>query len=426
MPGLTPADVFERFAGDLETAAEGVVQTEAVEAEARRVHATAREFLVGASETANTAAKELSGVRRTVINAIEATSEDPEDRDVLGTTMLVRGRSAAEVEQYFGHVDRIQAEEQPIAIVTTTEDVGRGAMVQVGYGLTTPAGRSNYRVQFPKTARMPDMRAVTIPVRSGRGFGTDRENQLTAIFAASPDDRRATPVIVNVDHAFDRLNFAGTADEVDAAAAAVALAERKSVADHTALDAVGMPTMVAYGEEAVLRLAEQIEGRTPRFRVYNRRSLQDLGMEAVSPLTELTLGSLEQELYTRQFRTALEELLQGMPEAESGVAFWAPLQDLVEYHPEQVLETIVGATDVYYSPSLGQVIPVNLKHPSRTVEMELSAAAKQVSRLGVAVPTAGEQIDNAAQGIRSKVVEEVLSGTPRHRFISRARIRNAE
>ncbi len=419
MSDLEPADVFERFAGDLKVAADQVVKTEALEAEAIAAESSAATFLDDAKAASGAAFAELSGLRRTVISAIEATSEDPEDRDALETIMLVRGVPADDIETYFSHVDRLETEQHPIAVITTTEgSLGMRGLVQVGYG------RSNYHVELAKTSRMPDAREVIIPVISPRGFGvtTDRSPSrgADAVFAATPEDKSAQLVVVNRDHAFDSVHFASSAEEVDATVDRVVGADKRSIADHSAVRALNMPTIVAYGEGAVTRVAAQINERNPRLRITNHTALNNFGFE----IAETDFVRREKELYRGLFRLAIEALLEERPEAESGVSFWAPLQDKVNFYPEYVPELIQRATPATYSPSLRRVVTEDFSD-RQAVELELRQTAAQLRKLGVSVSGDSVNIAHSAEEVRRKAVDAALERTPGYRLLARRRIKQA-
>lgn len=422
MAELTPTDVFERFSGDLEAAARQVVQSGEAEAKAQTAGEQAIIALEDAQMVHEVADARLSSLRNTVIGAVESTTEDPSDRSALGAIMMIRGSSVEEVDSYFTHLDRLQSEEQPIAIVAGATALS-GASARLTYGETVKAASPDDGVRLVRDSQIPGSRSVTIPISSPRGFLVDPIPQVSFynVFATGPDTIiPAEPTVVNNNHPFDRLHLAGTADEVDTHVEQALEAEERSAADNAAMDLLSVPTMVAYGEEAIGRLAIRVTQERPSLRAAIWAAAYGLDLGYARP----TLPLSQEDTYTKIFERALRGVLWNESGSDSLMAFWAPLQELVEYSPTAALDKLAGEMLAVYSPRTHSVITG--EYDDRwAVENQLRKTAQLANSLGAHVACSDSNIKYAAEDVRRRVITKRLDETPRRKIFARHRMQQA-
>ncbi|HEX5797098.1 MAG TPA: hypothetical protein VFX86_01765 [Candidatus Saccharimonadales bacterium] len=435
MGDLGPGEARERFGTDLAMAQLRVTAAETVKEQAEMSYQAASGFLADAEATVDSATSDLAQVRTTVLSAVETAGEDALDRETLREIMAVRGRSADEIKDYFSHVDKIADGPQPIIIISSADEVSKFGLARVVYGQAGGA-LGSYAPHFSKKeGSKPGKRELTIPVHSARGFTLD---DVTAgsvkVFAKkASDDMAYTSVHANHDLPFDRVHFAGSAQEVESTVGNILNADKRPFADHSTVRALSLPTMVAYGNEAVDALSAKIAKRDSLTAALAKRCMLGLGVTgSADELSNLELPTAVKGGLYMDFAHALDDLLArrgvddvNLATAEETLAFLGPLQSAIGYQPETVMDSIRERISAVYSGSLRKVITGESFGPGADDVLEsVIRPVRDLHELGVSAQgSAGDTVSRVAGEIREQALLRALNHTPRRSFLRRREIK---
>lgn len=349
--------------------------------------------------------------------------------------MSVRGRTDEEIEEYFAHITKIDQEESPIIIISgVEEDIASRGIVTVAYGITAPASAG-----FNKNDKFPGSRDVTIPIYAMQGFSVhhafgSRSQGGVEVFAKKRTDSSTEEPIVNTEHPFDKVHFADSAEQVKETIEAVVPADMKSIADHRVVDAINLPTMVAYGEDAVVELSSRISAISSRYMILARRSIEGIGIDTpniLGNLSNMRLAERHRRNFAFDFEQALKDYLEHGPddgEIDERLAFLGPLQEAVEYHPAFVLNDVSASIVGVYSASKGHVVTEKYSSAD-AVRREVADKVKALEEFEIKATEQGMEgrsvRHGAADARAEEILEKALSETPKRKLLVRHGIKRA-
>lgn len=419
MAGPTPGEVYEKFADSLAEAETQAAGYNVAADHASSMVTAAMFFDAEIREKLSEADGNLNGHRNFVISAIEAAGSDIEARDIVEATMRVRGRSTEEIETFFEHIDRIEATDQPVAVISTQSD-SSATKATVTYG------NSRAPVSMPKDENDPrPQRAVSIPLHDPIGFRAVRGGYVPGVEVFARRGFKKTPV--NINHPFDRIHFAASGDEVGETVERIVSADQRSGADHAAVNLLGVPTMVAYGAEAVREFADQVtaaeEGHLSkeRLEILNERCLDGLDVEAVM-LDDLIMRRDEQEVFEAALDEAIAKFLTYGGHNEQ-LAFLGPLQTSIGYESELVMQAIRNNIVARYLPGTAGYVEAAMLgvDPPSSVEDIVQKGIKGVANYGIEV--AEDALETTSREIKEDALERALSELPRRKVLAKHRIK---
>lgn len=452
---MGPGEALERFSTDLALARTREAAAEVVTGDAEQSAAEAQDFLDGARSALRNASSDREHLEDTAVSAIEAAASSGfyAVGQLEEAILAARGKSEEEIEEYFKHFERINEEEQPVIVIAgSAEDLGVSGLTTVTYGRTAgpddlraflkytrPVGRAD---DDGKASSRPGERNIKIVAKSRRGFVLDdRHDYPTDLFAQADGDGRFDTVPANGNQPFERVHFAGSAEEVQKTIEDVGAERDKTIDDLGALKLLGVPTMVAYGDEAVTELTKIIGENSPRENeMLVRRCIDGLGIgsSVLGTLPEIEDGrmmsSFGQHLYEK-FNSALMIHLSengpkdmADPDADSSrtLAFLGPMQDAIGFSPKSVLSRIVrsiaiGAT---YSFDEGRVV-ISKSTAPYAVESGVNYVASDLGKFGVQPSEGSEDLPVAAQRVKTSVILRERDITPKIHFRKRAKLNKA-
>ena len=208
--------------------------------------------------------------------------------------MGAKGKTPEEAEKYFEHIEAINDRAQPILVIGgSPEATSIYGLAGVVYGNTagpddflgvsrmgTSQGRS---ARFNYDEITPGTRQLDIYARNKVGFVAsefdDDPQQLIAT-----DTKKFSRVVANIYsdegiHPFEEVHFAGTAEEVDEIVGQISSNDNRIRTDHSAFSSLGLPTLVAYGDEAVIAVSERIGENSSTLKVLSKRCMDEAGID---------------------------------------------------------------------------------------------------------------------------------------------------
>lgn len=388
---ISPYEALEQFGERLSQARNNLQSCEVLEAETSEAVDQAQGKFIKASEATGVASSELDNVQSVAIAAIEATGAE-DDRDVATAVMLAKGKTKKEAKNYFEHLDRIEENEQPIVIVGRPGVTVISGMTKVIYGRTTgPKGNA-----ILMGRDKPGSRKFVISITSRRGFATTMSGAFAPFSArvfAAVDQEKPEDVTVDQEQPFEEIHFARSRDEVHEIIDTVKSDENRTKLDDKIINALNVPSMVAYGESAVLELSTQLASRSIIRHMLVGRCLEGLGISGFSTSDfwdKKIPPSIKDDFYEALESVVWHTIEKGgevvSPEEEM-LAFLAPLQNKIDISEEQVLQSVKshveGRTRVRKSYN-GNYRSVT--DEDRIASREVERTAEKLSSLGVSVP----------------------------------------
>ncbi len=461
MADLNPGEVLERFREDLDRVHQVEDSCGTIEADALNAASAASEFAESAKSIMDSATRDTESVVKPALAAIEeAAGRNPSSDEAIRAIMSVKGKTDEEIEAHFEHFEATSEEEQPVIVIGGSEKgLGLEGLISVTYGRTATKNEirsflktyTGHGTHVDSRKRGLGERYIGILAKSQRAFSVSTSDEYPIdLFADQPTAERFSLISANSNmaaHPFEEIHFAGNAVEVRDMTESIVGAYRKpSVADAMAVQSLGLPTMVAYGEDAVLELSARIGETNPQSRILARRCIEGLGIdmeyiadelpdEDIPNLSEKIVSDFGNHLFVK-FDEALTEFLRhgGTPAADHirTLAFLAPMQKAIGYAPPTVLDKMVGELssqiNVNYSFVEGVEVTVAAVKPlspteaseTKSVKSELEKLMDRMEELGIAyVPKDGLDMEMLARRVERPAVRKELANTSKIHFAKR-------
>lgn len=446
MTQMGPGEVFEKFSGDLEDARlrrDGLrIATEG----ALSMAESAMQFADGVKSEFDEAEQGFDSLSSTVVGGIEATEAHPNDPDKLAAIMQVRGRTSEETASYFGHIDKINSDKQPVVVINGDPGiVAAGGLTSVTYGRTagprdflgviTPRNQHGSAI-FNYEERDLGTRQLDLYLEDLTGFVVDGSeddpkelitgSQLGGGFIAVT----ANPYGNDGLHPFEAINFAGSAEEVEDLIEKITSQDKRLKVDGYALRHLGVPTMVAYGDEAVIAVSERFAEGKSTLQVLSKHCMDIAGID----VSKITPDFSNYELMTtggstlfREFDEAFKAYLSGGEDAEEAfakLAFLGPIHRVFGYHPEYVEMIIDENVQAHYLEA-NPGIPREQGIPETgELRYHLRNMRGWLERVGITTSYTAEGFDVRAKTaeIRDSLIKEKLADTAPWRLLKRNKL----
>ncbi|HEX5798158.1 MAG TPA: hypothetical protein VFX79_02280 [Candidatus Saccharimonadales bacterium] len=437
MADLGPGEVMERFRGDLQQATQRVERSEAAKSEAEKAAADAS----GAATAASSGVTEAKGAQhkteRVVISALESLGVDPGDKELCAALMEVRGKSETEIQDYFAHLQRLGESGQPFVVI---EGIGKTISQNlIIYGRT--AGTEDDHSLLKRGDSLGDRR-LTIPASQTIGFGTlelELHGRSKAEMFMSKDSDgigSSEEVIVNpnqIFRPFEEIHFVESGEDIERLTGEVAGSDDIEAADNIALKELGLPAMVAYGQDAVQAVTRKLASRGEKHDIFSMAAYERLGLPTIDgrSLSDLEISDETRENLQYQFHLAIADFLENRDrplnrsEREGGVTFMSALQDKIGFNESEVIESIKMVIDRGITTRRA-----DKKYTARTKEgprptKAMTIAATDLAELGVSVSPDSAELQKAGYDLETKALRDYLKGytLPLIDPISRRRLR---
>lgn len=408
MADMGPGEVMEHFRGDLLKAETKVGQSEAVEADAAKAVESASQTFEHASRRAADAIGVRESKRNVVIAALEALDVDPGDQELCSALMQVKGKSDEEIRDYFAHQDRLREREQPIVIVRGAGELATPSTVVVIFGQTV--ADETAQASLARRRHKGD-RGLQIPFKRKIGFGnrgldsTGRSGK--HMFAGIDAGHEVETVEANPDHPFEEVHFASSAIEVEEIADVMEDSDTRERTDQKALEEFGVPTLVAYGGDAVRAVAARVASRSEGHNIFTRRSIEEIGLPPLGgkSLADMEISDELSENLRLQFYLALSGFMNEKYSAvrrgdrvAGTLEFLAPLQDKIGLSEAGIVDEIKRG----HSSGLRARKGANGKYVARTQKGQgprarqvVRQTAEGLAEFGVSVSPDGDAVKRA-------------------------------
>lgn len=423
MADLRAGEVLERFRDDLLKVDTRVGQCEAVETEATKLAGTysasrdhARARLAGAYD-------DRSETRDTLIAILEAVQGDPEDRETIAAILEVKGRSKEEAEGHLAHLDRLDEESQPVAIVVNENLTGVGGVTRVIYGRSNPdifgglkLSQGDKKGERTLQLSLSDTSGFTISKIDG---SDDESKSLIGVGADSFEE-----VVLNPRYPFEDIGFVSSAEGVGDRIKDLGWltdVRNRDGADEVALQTLAVPTLVAYGVEAVKEVSSRIANSGTFNAFLARRCMEGVGVELPKVVEFFKpINDQDRQGLAFEFVQVINQRLKtdGPIDPIHGriLTFLGPLQDTLFVTPETVFDnimhtvrgrTVVGKVGKEYEPLVGQQL-----QGRKTVEEEMNRLIEMLKVYGISAKPSAEDFgaDTRLEDIAARVEIEALRG----------------